>query len=136
MLDSLVKKKVDIIPNDEDGKKLRELYKLAKRKKKQISKEGKKKLKLYLEGRLDLKATLLLKEVAFQIKFLRSKNPQRNSIDDLIELNNMFHPEGEAYERLQNNILREIILFIKHWDIVQNHTREDYKVRKTWGGVK
>ena len=29
---------VDIIPNDEDGKKLRELYKLAKRKKKQISK--------------------------------------------------------------------------------------------------
>ena len=140
--DSLVKTKVDIIPDEDNGERLLETYQLAKRKssskwlKEQVTKDGKKKLKLYLEDRVDLKARFLFNELAFQIKFLRSKNPQRTSIDDLIELNNMFDPEGEAYGRIYNKLLKEIILFIKHWDIVQNHTREDYKVRKTWGGVK
>tara|TARA_R100001594_G_scaffold120070_1_gene155597 strand:+ start:453 stop:881 length:429 start_codon:yes stop_codon:yes gene_type:complete len=142
MTDTLVKKKVDIIPDEDNGQRLLETYQLAKRKrsskwlKEQVTKESKKKLKLYLEDRLDLKARLLFNELAFQVKFLRSKNPQRTSIDDLIELNKMFHPEDEAYGRIYNKLLKEIILFIKHWDIVQNHTREDYKVRKTWGGVK
>lgn len=136
MFDSLIKRKVDFVVNDQDGKKLREIYKIGKRQKKQISKEEKKDLKLYLQDKLDTKALMMLGQISTSVKCLRSTNPQRNSIDDLIELNNMFHPEGEAYGRLYNKILREIILFIKHWDIEEHNTKENYKVRKTWGGVK
>ena len=144
MFDSQFKEKVYIVPSYDDGNDLRKQYNQHKlgwcyddgTNVPALTKDEKKELKLFLEDRLDFKYTILTNKLFLRLKKIRSKNPQRNAIDDLIDLNTIFDQRHETPYEIQEIIFNNVKNFIKGWDEYEVINKEVYKARKKWGGAK
>ena len=135
-----LEKRIVITPSYEVGRELRKKYNSSKSdnfKTNKLSKEEKKQLKIFLEDMLDEKVSFLMNQVRFEIKRFRSKNPQRNAIDDLDELNHFFDwDKNRNYRNAQQTLIGAIELFIIGSDAIEESNKIHYKTRKSWGGVK
>ena len=144
--DSMIRQRVDIIPNENEGNDLRKQYNQNKMgwvyddgtKVPPLTKEEKKELKLFLTDQLEFRYTTLCKLVFRNVKKIRSKNPQRNAIDDLLDLNAILDMDNRLNPNptLPHTLTNHIKTYCHGWDVNEGITKDCYKVRNNWGGVK
>ena len=142
--DSMIKQKVDIIPNEDEGNDLRKQYNQHKlgwcyddgNPVEALTSEEKKKLKLFLEDEVEFRFKIICNKLTKQVKKIRSKNSQRNSIDDLIDLMDMFSDKANPHSTLPLSLFIHVQQYAHGWDVNENFTKERYKKRKSWGGAK
>ena len=136
----VLEKRIVITPSYEVGRELRKKYNSSKSdnfKTNKLSKEEKKQLKIHLEDLLDERVSFLMNQVRFEVKRFRSKNPQRNAIDDLEDLNHFFDfHKNHNYRNAQRTLINAIEGFIIGNNAVEEGSKVHYKTWKSWGGVK
>jgi len=135
---------VKIIPSEEEGNALRKQYLQNKlgwlyddgNPVEPLTSEEKKLLKLFLEDQVEYRLKVICNRLVMKVKKIRSKNPQRNSIDDLLDLRGMFSDHSSEHSSLVFTLLSHIQGHVEGYDVSEGIQKEQYKVRKSWGGVK
>tara|TARA_Y100000310_G_scaffold266058_1_gene277387 strand:- start:696 stop:1139 length:444 start_codon:yes stop_codon:yes gene_type:complete len=107
---------------------------------KSLSKKQKKQLKATLAKNIDLMGLKIGQMFGLALSKLRSKNKNRNALDDLIDIEEYLRHISSYEQKFNHNmvacLVRDFREGLNHWDLLQDWKKQILKRRKRTGGIK